>query len=315
MKTKLIEWIKKYTEESHAKGYVVNISGGKDSTVVAALLVEAVGADKILGILQPNGEQKDISDSIKVCELLGIEHVTIPINLMFSSVLIGIQEFPTIDGINESQFGSLLKPRVTSTGRQLELTEKTLTNIPPRIRMTVARAIAQSIGYRFAGTGNLSERYIGWFTKDGDSACDFNVIAGLTCTQVIELGDELGIPHDLVHKDPADGLTGKSDEDNFGFTYEQLDNYILNGTSGNKDIDKLIEEKHEQSIHKYGVYTPSIELFYPGNVMSESESISFVPWFNEDGTSNIGESLGKQGFDIKNPENGFNTSFISDLFM
>lgn len=196
-----------------------------------------------------------------------------------------------------------------------KIDDKTLTNIPPRIRMTVARAIAQSIGYRFAGTGNLSERYIGWFTKDGDSACDFNVIAGLTCTQVIELGDELGIPHDLVHKAPADGLTGKSDEDNFGFTYEQLDNYILNGTSGNKDIDKLIEEKHEQSIHKYGVYTPSIELFYPGNVMSESESISFVPWFNEDGTSNIGESLGKQGFDIKNPENGFNTSFISDLFM
>lgn len=298
MKTKLIEWIKKYTEESHAKGYVVNISGGKDSTVVAALLVEAVGADKILGILQPNGEQKDISDSIRVCKYLGIEYKIVNIMESVNSIINSIERNPTeINIINH------------------KIDDKTLTNIPPRIRMTVARAIAQSIGYRFAGTGNLSERYIGWFTKDGDSACDFNIIAGLTCTQVIELGDELGIPHDLVHKAPADGLTGKSDEDNFGFTYEQLDNYILNGTSGNKDIDKLIEEKHEQSIHKYGVYTPSIELFYPGNVMSESESIIFVPWFNEDGTSNIGESLGKQGFDIKNPENGFNTSFISDLFM
>lgn len=298
MKTKLIEWIKKYTEESHAKGYVVNISGGKDSTVVASLLVEAVGADKVLGILQPNGEQKDISDSIRVCKYLGIEYKIVNIMESVNSIINSIERNPTeINIINH------------------KIDDKTLTNIPPRIRMTVARAVAQSIGYRFAGTGNLSERYIGWFTKDGDSACDFNVIAGLTCTQVIELGDELGIPHDLVHKDPADGLTGKSDEDNFGFTYEQLDNYILNGTSGNKDIDKLIEEKHEQSIHKYGVYTPSIELFYPGNVMSESESISFVPWFNEDGTSNIGESLGKQGFDIKNPENGFNTSFISDLFM
>lgn len=298
MKTKLIEWIKKYTEESHAKGYVVNISGGKDSTVVASLLVEAVGADKVLGILQPNGEQKDISDSIRVCKYLGIEYKIVNIMESVNSIINSIERNPTeINIINH------------------KIDDKTLTNIPPRIRMTVARAIAQSIGYRFAGTGNLSERYIGWFTKDGDSACDFNVIAGLTCTQVIELGDELGIPHDLVHKAPADGLTGKSDEDNFGFTYEQLDNYILNGTSGNKDIDKLIEEKHEQSIHKYGVYTPSIELFYPGNVMSESESISFVPWFNEDGTSNIGESLGKQGFDIKNPENGFNTSFISDLFM
>lgn len=298
MKTKLIEWIKKYTEESHAKGYVVNISGGKDSTVVAALLVEAVGADKVLGILQPNGEQKDISDSIRVCKYLGIEYKIVNIMESVNSIINSIERNPTeINIINH------------------KIDDKTLTNIPPRIRMTVARAVAQSIGYRFAGTGNLSERYIGWFTKDGDSSCDFNIIAGLTCTQVIKLGDELGIPHDLVHKTPADGLTGKSDEDNFGFTYEQLDNYILNGTSGNKDIDKLIEEKHEQSIHKYGVYTPSIELFYPGNVMSESESIIFVPWFNEDGTSNIGESLGKQGFDIKNPENGFNTSFISDLFM
>lgn len=298
MKTKLIEWIKKYTEESHAKGYVVNISGGKDSTVVAALLVEAVGADKVLGILQPNGEQKDISDSIRVCKYLGIEYKIVNIMESVNSIINSIERNPTeINIINH------------------KIDDKTLTNIPPRIRMTVARAVAQSIGYRFAGTGNLSERYIGWFTKDGDFSCDFNIIAGLTCTQVIKLGDELGIPHDLVHKTPADGLTGKSDEDNFGFTYEQLDNYILNGTSGNKDIDKLIEEKHEQSIHKYGVYTPSIELFYPGNVMSESESISFVPWFNEDGTSNIGESLGKQGFDIKNPENGVNTSFISDLFM
>ena len=298
MKTKLIEWIKKYTEESHAKGYVVNISGGKDSTVVASLLVEAVGADKVLGILQPNGEQKDISDSIRVCKYLGIEYKIVNIMESVNSIINSIERNPTeINIINH------------------KIDDKTLTNISPRIRMTVARAVAQSIGYRFAGTGNLSERYIGWFTKDGDSSCDFNIIAGLTCTQVIKLGDELGIPHDLVHKTPADGLTGKSDEDNFGFTYEQLDNYILNGTSGNKDIDKLIEEKHEQSIHKYGVYTPSIELFYPGNVMSESESISFVPWFNEDGTSNIGESLGKQGFDIKNPENGFNTSFISDLFM
>lgn len=301
MKTKLIEWIKKYTEGSHAKGYVVNISGGKDSTVVAALLVKAVGADKVFGILQPNGEQKDISDSIKVCKYLGIEYIEIDISYQYNETINNIECYK---GIYNNDFKK--RPIID---------EKTKTNIPPRIRMMNARAVSQSMGFRFAGTGNLSERYIGWFTKDGDSACDFNIIAGLTCTQVIKLGDELGLPHDLVHKAPADGLTGKSDEDNFGFTYEQLDSYILNGTSGNKDIDKLIEEKHEQSIHKYGVYTPSIELFYPGNVMSESESISFVPWFNEDGTSNIGESLGKQGFDIKNPENGFNTSFISDLFM
>lgn len=299
MKTKLIEWIKKYTEESHAKGYIVNISGGKDSTVVAALLVEAVGADKVLGILQPNGYQKDMSDSVMVCEYLGIDYHIINLHNIMREFVYSIE--------NTS----------SACSKCIELDEKTKTNIPPRIRMAVARAVAQSIGYRFAGTGNLSERYIGWFTKDGDSACDFNIIAGVTCTQVIKLGNELGLPHELVHKTPADGLTGKSDEDNFGFTYEQLDNYILNGTSGNKEVDELIRVKHEQSIHKYGVYTPSMELFYPGNesMLYDNESIDFVPWFNEDGTSSIGESLGKQGLDVRNPQNGFNTLFISDLFI
>ena len=312
MKTKLIEWIRKFTEETNAKGYVINISGGKDSTVVAALLVEAVGADKVFGILQPNKKkQKDLSDSIKVCKYLGIEYMEVNIYSIYLSILSSIR---STKPIYKSGYDSA---NLSSNNRFIYINDKTKTNIPPRIRMVVARTIAQSIGYRFAGTGNLSERYIGWFTKDGDSACDFNVIAGVTCTQVIKLGDELGLPHDLVHKTPADGLTGKSDEDNFGFTYEQLDNYILNGTSGNKEVDELIRVKHEQSIHKYGVYTPSMELFYPGNEsrLDDNESIDFVPWFNGDGTCNIGESLGKQGLDVRNPQNGFSTSFISDLFI
>lgn len=306
MKTKLIEWVRKFTEETNAKGYVVNISGGKDSTVVAALLAEAIGADRVFGILQPNGDQKDISDSIEVCKYIGINYHTINIENIYNELRAKIE-----------YIGSNTAPDPVRKGYPLKITGKSKSNTLPRIRMTIARAIAQSIGYRFAGTGNLSERYIGWFTKDGDSSCDFNVIAGLTCTQVVKLGDELLLPYDLVHKIPADGLTGKSDADNFGFTYEQLDSYILNGTSGNKEIDELIRVKHEQSVHKYGVYTPSMELFYPGNEskLDDNESINFVPWFNEDGTCSIGESLGKQGFDVKNPESGFNTSFISDLFI
>lgn len=295
MKTKLINWIKRYTESTHAKGYVVNISGGKDSTVVAALLVEAVGADKVLGILQPNGVQKDISDSIKVCEYLGIDYKVVNIEESVKSIISSIENNPTeVSNINH------------------KIDDKTLTNIPPRIRMTVARAIAQSIGYRFAGTGNLSERYIGWFTKDGDSACDFNVIAGLTCTQVIKLGDELGLPYELVHKTPADGLTGKSDEDNFGFTYEQLDRYIMNGTSGDENIDELIAKKYVGSYHKLGVYTPMTCVVKNIEDDNNPEYRYITPWFNEDGTIELSEDIVNQGYELLNPDD---TGFVHELQM
>lgn len=275
MKSLIIKGIQKYVEESNAKGFVIGISGGKDSTVVAKLLCEAIGNDKVLGVMMPNGEQSDIEDSKRVCESLGIEYMTVPIGPIYRSIILNImREVLGSESELVSMFSSS-KDRTTSTGRNVKVDKKSATNIPPRIRMATLYAIAQSIGYRVAGTGNLSERYIGWFTKWGDGAFDYNPIAPLCCTQVIRLGDELGLPHDLVHKIPSDGLTGKSDEDNFGFTYQQLDDYILKGESGNSDLNKKIEELHKISKHKTGGgYTSAIPMKW---CMKYN-----LPWIDED---------------------------------
>lgn len=267
MKSLIIKGIKKYVEETNAKGFVIGISGGKDSTIVAKLLVEAIGKDKVLGVMMPNGVQSDIEDSKRVCELLGIEYMTVQIEDVYESLINSI-EYSDKDG----------SFNLISTGESILVSDKSKTNIPPRIRMTVLYAIAQSIGYRVAGTGNRSERYVGWFTKHGDGGFDYNPIAPLCCTQVVGLGDELGLPRELVHKTPSDGLTGKSDEDNLGFTYEQLDNYILDGTSGDKDIDRKIENLHNLGKHKLGGgYTSAMEVTH----MNDSCIDYYLPWIDE----------------------------------
>ena len=280
MKSLIIKGIQKYVEETNAKGFVIGISGGKDSTIVAKLLVEAIGKDRVLGVMMPNGEQHDIEDSKRVCELLEIESIIVPINNTFLSLIDNIefkyQVNPSDD--KESDFGSFRSLRLTTKGRDLTISNKAITNIPPRLRMTTLYAIAQSIGYRVAGTGNRSERSVWWLTKHGDGGFDYNPIAPLCCTEVVKLGDELELPYDLVHKTPSDGLTGKSDEDNLGFTYEQLDNYILDGTSGDKEIDKKIENLHNLGKHKLGGgYTSAMEITH----MNDSDIDYYMPWVNE----------------------------------
>lgn len=215
----IISFLKEYQERTRVKGYVLGISGGKDSTVVAKLLVDAIGKENVLGVLMPNGEQKDIEDSKRVCELLDIDYTIVNISDAYESMIDGIQS--VYDSNLPNVYGGY-----TKNGRNLSISDKALTNIPPRIRMTTLYAIAQTLGYRVAGTGNKSEIFIGWFTKWGDGGCDIDPIAHLTCTEVIELGDYLGLPYDLVHKTPADGLTGKSDEENLGFTYAEIDHFI-----------------------------------------------------------------------------------------
>lgn len=262
---KLIKGIRDYCNNTQCRGFVIGISGGKDSTVVAKLLVDAIGADKVLGVLMPNGEQADIKDSIKVCELLGINYHTVNINNVYNSLLSAIHEpetsdtkmIPDIDGSFYPETEPFNRIATTNNGFQFQISPKARTNIPPRLRMCVTYAIAQSIGYRVCGTGNKSEHYIGWFTKWGDGACDFNPIADLTCTEVIELGHYMGLPDDLVDKTPADGLTGKSDEENFGFTYKELDEYISDPSSvtvHNMDNYPKFDEMHKKSQHKTKVY-------------------------------------------------------------
>ena len=264
---KIIKGIRDYCTNTGCRGFVLGVSGGKDSTVVAKLLVDAIGADKILGVLMPNGEQHDIKDSIKVCELLGINYHTVNIGNVYNCLLSAVHEpetsntkmIPDIDGSFYPETEPFNRIATTNNGFQFQVSPKARTNIPPRIRMTVLYTIAQSIGYRVCGTGNKSEHYIGWFTKWGDGACDFNPIADLTCTEVIELGHYMGLPDDLVNKTPADGLTGKSDEENFGFTYTELDEYLtcLSITPNSSKFNEM----HKKSQHKTKVYELSLSQF------------------------------------------------------
>ena len=222
----ILDKLEEYKEKTNCKGVVLGVSGGKDSTVVA-MLSKLVWGDNVIGVIMPNGTQKDIDDAIQVCQVLNIEYK-----------IINIKE----------TYDTLLK------NMPIEISDKSKTNIPPRLRMTTLYAIAQTLGYRVIGTGNASERYIGWCTKFGDMACDLNPIAHLTCSEVIELGKglcgEFNLPESLILKTPADGLTGKSDEENFGFTYEQLDNYLRCVSPLHPEIKNKIENMHKYSEHK-----------------------------------------------------------------
>ena len=222
---KIIEWIRDYFKiQTTAKGAIIGISGGKDSTVVAKLLVEALGKERVFGVLMPNGKQIDINDSFRVVDLLGIKYTEVNIEKSYKKLIQSIGE--------------------------RSLTNQAAINILPRIRMTILYALGSSMSYRVAGTGNLSERFIGYTTKWGDSACDFNPIGNLTTDEVIAIGDSLGLPYDLVHKTPTDGLSGISDEENIGISYELINKFIKNKTTGDKDIDKVIQTKAKYNKHK-----------------------------------------------------------------
>lgn len=217
------EWLIAYKNATNCKGVVLGLSGGKDSTVVA-MLSKIVFGDDVLAILMPNGEQKDISDSLDIAKRIGVEHRVVNIETVYNS-LINVIENQIVETEKGRDWAENCKP----------ITAKAKTNIPPRIRMTTLYAIAQTYGYRVIGTGNQSEGYVGWCTKFGDTACDLNPLACFTCTEVKQIGRlaaaELGIDKDgfiesYIDKAPSDGLTGKTDEDNLGFTYNILDRYI-----------------------------------------------------------------------------------------
>ena len=223
-----INWIKNWFENQsgNAKGIIIGISGGKDSTVAAQLCVEAIGKSKVIGILMSNGKQLDIADSMLVCNHIGINHKIINIAEMYNSLQKAIESEDVV------------------------IHNQTRTNIPPRIRMTILYAIGQEMGYRVCGTGNLSESYVGYTTKWGDAACDFNPLANFTSDEVVAIGDELGLPYDLVHKTPSDGLCGKIDEDNLGFSYAVLNRYIRENVCEDLAVKDKIDKAHKYNKHK-----------------------------------------------------------------
>ena len=230
-KQRIINWLNDYKTQRNCKGVVLGLSGGKDSTVVA-MLAKQVWGENVLAVLMPNGTQADIDDSYAIAKTLGLNYRVVNIGAAFAGLTSAIEN---AEGSGE-----------------LALTAKTKTNIPPRLRMTTLYAVAQTLGYHVIGTGNASERFIGWFTKWGDGACDFNPIAHLTCTEVVELGkllaEEAGLDLSFVIKKPADGLTGKTDEENFGFTYGELDALIRGGKEG--DNAENIKKLYAWSRHK-----------------------------------------------------------------
>ncbi len=225
VKDKCVQWIKDWFEEN-GKGCnaVVGISGGKDSTVVAALCVEALGKDRVIGVLMPCGEQADIDMARKLVNHLGIKNYEVNIKA-------------AVDGI-------------MSALPDIEISTQTKTNLPPRIRMTTLYAVSQSVNGRVANTCNLSEDWVGYSTRYGDSVGDFSPLSRLTVTEVKAIGRVMNLPEDLVDKVPIDGLCGKTDEENLGFTYAMLDKYIREGICEDESKKARIDDLHKKNLFK-----------------------------------------------------------------
>lgn len=229
-KDDVVQWIRNYFAENGKDcSAVIGISGGKDSSIVAALCVEALGKDRVIGVLMPNGRQKDIADSTRLVEALGIQSIVVNIGGAYCNM---------VDVLGRAVPGGI--------------SEQAKINLPPRLRMATLYAVAQSIpgGGRVANTCNLSEDFVGYSTKFGDSAGDFSPLANLMVHEVVQIGHELPIPADLVDKVPSDGLCGKTDEDNLGVSYREIDSYIETGTCAVAAHEHRIEDLHRKNLHK-----------------------------------------------------------------
>lgn len=238
VKNDLVQWMKDW-EKENAQGcnFVLGISGGKDSTIVAALLKECFGLDRVYGILMPCGIQEDIDVSRRVVDTLGIKSIEVNIDPAVTEILSSI-ECGVYDNVRQGvDF--------------IKLSNQSRTNLPCRVRMATLYAIAQSINGRVIGTCNLSENYIGYFTRYGDGASDCEPLANLTVQEVKAIGYELGVPKEFVEKIPDDGLPYScSDEEKLGFTYEVLDKYIRTGEIEDFDIKEKIDYLHERNLFK-----------------------------------------------------------------
>ena len=226
VKNECILWIRNFFEEN-GKGAnaVVGISGGKDSSIVAALCVEALGKERVIGVLMPCGVQADIDCARQLVNHLDIKHYTVNIK-------------DAIDGL------------MNSMPDGLHISTQTKTNLPPRIRMSTLYAISQSCNGRVANTCNLSEDWVGYSTRYGDAAGDFSPLSNLTVTELKQIGRLLKLPENLVDKVPIDGLCGKTDEENLGFTYKELDIYIRTGKIENEKTKERIDTLHKNNLFK-----------------------------------------------------------------
>lgn len=226
VKDQCVAWIREFFEQNGPGcNAVVGISGGKDSSVAAALCVEALGRDRVIGVLMPKGKQHDIDMAYLLVNHLGITHYEVNVAAAVEGVL---QNLP----------------------RELDISQQTMINVAPRIRMTTLYAVSQSCNGRVVNTCNLSEDWVGYSTRYGDAAGDFSPMCNLTVTEVKAIGRELGLPDVLVDKVPIDGLCGKTDEENLGFTYAELDVYIRTGHIEDQQKKAIIDRRHKANLFK-----------------------------------------------------------------
>ena len=236
----VINNIRNWFSKNKIKTAVINISGGADSTYVAYLLVKALGKENVIGLLQPNGDQKDISDAIEVVKNLQIKYHIFNISEAYDTLVTSFKDFTA----------ELTSEDYDNLKGEYDFESATI-NLAPRLRMANAYMIANAVNGAVIGTGNASERYVGYFTKWGDGACDFNPIKDICKTDLIQMGLELGIPEHLIKKVPADGLTDKTDEEKYGFSYKVLDEYIKTGVCEDYKIKEKIDKMHKNSRHKF----------------------------------------------------------------
>ena len=235
VRDRLVEGVKALSLQQGFTRVVIGISGGKDSTVTAAICARALGKENVFGIMMPDGQQADIEDSRQVCRALDINSRTVNIGEIHRALR------AQFEPEKEPEAGEFAVPHSTESD----------INVGPRLRMTALRYAAQALGARLAGTGNLSEATVGYCTKDGDTSCDFALLLGLTSLEVVEVGLTMPeIPRSLVVKTPTDGLSGKSDEERLGVTYRAIHDYIRKGTSGDAATDEKIAAKERAAAHK-----------------------------------------------------------------
>ena len=234
VRDRLVAAIRKMAGTQGFTKVVLGISGGKDSTVTAALCARALGRDNVYGVMMPDSVQTDIEDSRQVCRALGIRTKTVNIGPMHEALLQGI-------AANEA----------SGTDFPVAFSRESNVNVGPRLRMTALRYITQALGARLAGTGNLSEKTVGYCTKDGDTSCDFAVLGMLTSVEVVQVGLTMEeLPQELVVKTPTDGLSGMSDEEKLGVSYADIHRYIREGSCGNAETDAKIARLEKAGRHK-----------------------------------------------------------------
>lgn len=240
VKNEIVEWIKLWFEGNGPDcKAVIGISGGIDSSTVAALCVEALGRERVYGVLLPNGEQSDIEVAYDLVDFLKI-----------TSIICNIEN--TVNDVRESilKYHYYVGYNVTDIFEKIDSSEQAEINLPARIRMATLYYVSQCINGRVINTCNLSESYCGYDTVGGDSLGDMSPLKMLTKTEVRAIARELGLLDEFVNKIPTDGLCGKTDEENFGFTYEVLDRYIRTGEIDDLEVKKKIDDLHQKNLFK-----------------------------------------------------------------